>query len=134
MILWVSCPVDLGFCWLRWFWSVYFRVSRMGALISSKARRWVAVGRVILSKVVWPRVMVLRVRVAMCSSRLRKLCSGLPGVGGLVLNVGGWSSGGDGIVAGGSVFVGVGQRGERGAEMPGEVASAHADQHMGADR
>ena len=39
----------------------------------------------------------------------------------------------DGVVAFGWVFVGEGQRGQRLAQVPGEVGGEHADQDVGAD-
>jgi hypothetical protein len=40
---------------------------------------------------------------------------------------------GDRVCRGGRVFVGEGQRGQGAAQVPGEVASEHADQRVGAD-
>src|SRR2546423_13654019 len=56
----------------------YFRVSGMGWLIRSKARRWVGVGLVSVGTVisVAAEYWKMRVRVARCVSRPRKLCRG----------------------------------------------------------
>ena len=90
-----------------------------------------------MSKVRSPTVMVLRVRVARWSSRPRKLRTGRSVVGGvaggLALGVGGAGGGGDRVVPGRWVFVGVGQRGQGAAQVPGQVLGEHADQHVGAD-
>src|SRR5258708_40069922 len=50
----------------------------MGVPMRSKARRWVGVGSLSLSKVTVPIWMVLRVRAARWSKRLRKLRTGGP--------------------------------------------------------
>src|SRR5712691_6279203 len=46
---------------------------------------------------------------------------------------GGAPGGGDRVCGGGDVLVGEGELGEGGAQVPGEVAGEHADQHVAAD-
>ena len=53
--------------------------------------------------------------------------------GGLGLGVGGAGGRGDGVGAGGRVLVGEGQWCPGAAQVPGEVAGEHADQHVGFD-
>ena len=106
----------------------------MAARMSSKARCWVGVGRVILSKVWPPWVMVSRVRVAMCLIRPRKsrmgLASGSVGWGFWAGGLGDFG-GGDGVVAGGWGLVGVGQGCQGAAPVPDEVGGEHADEDVG---
>lgn len=67
----------------------------------------------------------------------REAVQGLAGVvgvpTGLALGVGGSGGWGDGVVPGRWLFIGVGQLGQRMAQVPGQVAGQHADQQVGAD-
>ena len=109
----------------------------MGDPMRSKARRWAGVGSVIFSKLVPPMVMVLRVSVARWSMRPRKLRRAWPlvlaCVAALMLACAERRAGATGVSAAGGLLVGVGERGEGLAQVPGEVGGEHADQDMGAD-
>jgi hypothetical protein len=50
--------------------------------------------------------------------------------GGLGVGVRGAAGGGDGVVPGGGLLVGVGERCVGGAQVPGEVGGKHADEHV----
>ena len=128
---------DLGFYGLAGLAGIYVRVRGIGAPIRSKARRWVGVGVASLSTG-WPLTrMVSRVRVARWSSRSRKPRMGcLPGPvlkAALAAAAGERRAGATGLAAGGRVLVGVGQRRPGPAQVPGQVAGEHADQHVGPD-
>ncbi len=58
---------------------------------------------------------------------------GIALAGGLGLGGGGAAGGGDRAGRGGRVLVGEGERRPRFAEVPGQVAGQHADQHVGPD-
>jgi hypothetical protein len=75
-------PVRRGVVFVTWYFagsagccSGYFKVSGTGTPIRSKASRWMLVGSVSIGTVAWvpAKRTWLRVRVARCSSRPRKL-------------------------------------------------------------
>ncbi len=118
--------------------SGYFKVSGIAAPRSSKACRWALVGSASIGTVnsvpanrTWSRV-----RVARCSSRLRKLRQGCPaGPCWYVPWPGRPRSGGRGRPGfpGGRLLVGEGQWCPGAARVPGDVAGEHADQYVGLD-
>ena len=108
----------------------------MAAPMSSKACRWALVGSVSIGTATSVPVnrTWLRVKVARCSSRARKLRISDGRVvlaRGLGLGAGGTAGGGDRAGRGGRVLVGEGERRPCLARVPGEVAGEHADQHVG---
>ncbi len=127
------------FAWLARWRSAYVKVSGIGVPSRLKASRCVLVGSVSIGRVTWVAAnrTWLRVRVARWSQQVAEAAVGLPGRvalgGGLGLRGRGAAGRGDGVARGGRVLVGEGQRRPGPAQVPGQVAGEHADQHVGPD-